>query len=182
MLLKLDKNIDLPKVKFDLKCQIDNGFCKNNYPFEINLIYKIIHEHTNYESYQWQLFGNDKKIVDKEIQSLLIAISALDTSLTWDCLSVLSRYRNLYKLRNISSELSNNIKIIDSPGMRDIELIKYSKDKIIKGFSEILKSSKDCKFNNCNHINNDGCNVIKDLLDGVIDKSRYNNFIKFRDS
>ncbi len=78
-------------------------------------------------------------------------------------------------------ELSNNIKIIDSPGMRDIELIKYSKDKIIKGFSEILKSSKDCKFNNCNHINNDGCNVIKDLLDGVIDKSRYNNFIKFRD-
>ena len=62
------------------------------------------------------------------------------------------------------------------------DLIKYSKDKIIKGFSEILKSSKDCKFNNCNHINNDGCNVIKDLLDGVIDKSRYNNFIKFRDS
>jgi hypothetical protein len=99
LLLKLDKNIDLYKVKFDLKCQIDNGFCKNNYPFEINLIYKIIHEHTNYESYQWQLFGNDKKIVDKEIQSLLIAISALDRSLTWDCLSVLSRYRNLYKLR-----------------------------------------------------------------------------------
>tara|TARA_Y100001970_G_C14177267_1_gene827706 strand:- start:530 stop:865 length:336 start_codon:yes stop_codon:yes gene_type:complete len=99
MLLELNKNIDLCKVKCDLKCQIDKGFYKNNYSFEINLIYKIIHEHTNYESYQWQLFGNDRKFVDKEIQSLLISISALDRSLTWDCLSVLSRYRNLYNLR-----------------------------------------------------------------------------------
>tara|TARA_B100001250_G_scaffold307547_1_gene269380 strand:+ start:207 stop:1073 length:867 start_codon:yes stop_codon:yes gene_type:complete len=79
-------------------------------------------------------------------------------------------------------ELSNNIKIIDSPGMRDIELIEYSKDKIIEGFPEIYDLSKDCKFNDCNHINNEGCNVIKGLFDGVIDKSRYNNFIKFRGS
>ena len=99
MLLKLDENINLHEVKCDLQCHIDNGFCKNNYPFEINLIYKIIHEYTNYESYQWQLYGKDKKIVDKEIRSLLIAISTLDRLLTWDCLSVLSRYRNLYKLR-----------------------------------------------------------------------------------
>lgn len=111
MLLKLDKNIDLNKVKFDLKRQMDNGSCKNNYPFEINLIYKIIHEHSNYESYQWQIFGNDTKIVDKEIQSLLIAISALDRLLTWDCLSVLSRYRNLYKHRKkITNQYIRSIK------------------------------------------------------------------------
>jgi len=78
-------------------------------------------------------------------------------------------------------ELSNNIKIIDSPGMRDIELIEYSKDRIIEGFAEIYMSSRNCKFNDCNHINNKGCNVIKHLYDGVISKSRYNNFIKFRD-
>ena len=79
-------------------------------------------------------------------------------------------------------ELPNNIKIIDSPGMRDIELVEYSKDKIINGFVEILESSKSCKYNDCNHINNDGCNVYKDLMNGVISKSRYNNFIKFRDN
>jgi ribosome biogenesis GTPase len=78
-------------------------------------------------------------------------------------------------------ELPNNIKIIDSPGMRDIELVEYSKGKIINGFVEILESSKSCKYNDCNHINNDGCNVYKDLMNGVISKSRYNNFIKFRD-
>ena len=78
-------------------------------------------------------------------------------------------------------ELPGNRKIIDSPGMRDIEITEYPKDKIISGFKEILKSSKACKFSDCNHIDNEGCNVKKDLLNGVISKSRYNNFIKFRD-
>ena len=78
-------------------------------------------------------------------------------------------------------ELPNGIKIIDSPGMRDIQIMEYDKEQIIYGFEEILKSSKGCKYNDCNHINNKGCNVKKDLLNGVISKSRYNNFIKFRD-
>ena len=78
-------------------------------------------------------------------------------------------------------ELPNGIKIIDSPGMRDIQILEYDKEQIIYGFEEILKSSKGCKYNDCNHINNEGCNVKKDLLNGVISKSRYNNFIKFRD-
>ncbi len=78
-------------------------------------------------------------------------------------------------------ELPGNRKIIDSPGMRDIEITEYPKDKIISGFKEILESSQACKFSDCNHIDNEGCNVKKDLLNGVISKSRYNNFIKFRD-
>ncbi len=78
-------------------------------------------------------------------------------------------------------ELPGNRKIIDSPGMRDIEITEYPKNKIISGFKEILESSKACKFSDCNHIDNEGCNVKKDLLNGVISKSRYNNFIKFRD-
>ena len=78
-------------------------------------------------------------------------------------------------------ELPGNKKIIDSPGMRDIEISEYPKNKIINGFKEILESSKACKFSDCNHIKNEGCNIEKDLLNSVISKSRYNNFIKFRD-
>jgi len=53
--------------------------------------------------------------------------------------------------------------------------------EIIQGFSEIYSSSKACKFNDCNHIANDGCMVLSKLMDGDINESRYNNFIKFRD-
>jgi ribosome biogenesis GTPase len=79
-------------------------------------------------------------------------------------------------------ELTHNTKVIDSPGMRDIELLDYSRENIINGFEEIFELSKNCKFNDCNHINNQGCKVIEGLANGVISKSRYNNFIKFRDS
>ena len=77
-------------------------------------------------------------------------------------------------------QTEDNMKIIDSPGMRDVELASYQSEEIIKGFKEILESSKDCKFNDCNHINNDGCNIINNLANGEISESRYNNFIKFR--
>ena len=81
---------------------------------------------------------------------------------------------SLYKLKD-------NIKIIDSPGMRDIDISNYSKEIIINGFDEIQNSAKKCKYTNCNHINNDGCNILKSIINGEINKSRYNNFIKLRD-
>jgi len=79
-------------------------------------------------------------------------------------------------------ELEDNTKIIDSPGMRDIELNNYKNEEIINGFQEILIASKNCKFSDCNHINNEGCFVMKSLENGQISESRYNNFIKFRDN
>ena len=76
-------------------------------------------------------------------------------------------------------EAENGLKIIDSPGMRDIELADYSTNEIIKGFDEIYNASQHCKFNDCNHIDNDGCNIANLVSNGQINISRYNNFIKF---
>ena len=76
-------------------------------------------------------------------------------------------------------KLPNNIEIIDSPGVRDVPIEGLSKKEITYGFEEIYKASKLCKFSNCNHGNDDGCNVVQEINDGDISKSRYNNFIKF---
>ena len=78
-------------------------------------------------------------------------------------------------------ELDNQTKIIDSPGVRDLPISGLSSNEIIRGFAEIYLSSKDCKFSDCNHVANEGCKVLSNLLDGEINESRYNNFIKFRD-
>jgi len=78
-------------------------------------------------------------------------------------------------------EIQNNIKIIDSPGVRDLPITGWKKNEIIHGFVELQKLSKKCKFNDCNHINNDGCAIVNAIDNGEINKSRYNNFIKFRD-
>ena len=79
-------------------------------------------------------------------------------------------------------QVNASTQIIDSPGVRDLPISGWKTNQIIAGFKEIYASSKECEFNDCNHINNKGCNVIKKLNDGEISQSRYNNFIKFRDS
>ena len=100
MSLKLNKNINLSTVKFAVLKQMTCSQRTNKYPFEIQLIYKIIHEHSNYEEHQWSLFFQTRKNVLKNFTSLLLEISYLDSSLTWDCISVLSRYMNLYEQRH----------------------------------------------------------------------------------
>ena len=79
-------------------------------------------------------------------------------------------------------EVENNIKIIDSPGVRDLPITGWKKNEIIYGFVELQRLSEKCKFNDCNHINNDGCDILNALNNGEMNKSRYNNFIKFRDA
>ena len=78
-------------------------------------------------------------------------------------------------------EVEKNIRIIDSPGVRDLPITGWRRNQIIKGFVELHKLSEKCKFNDCNHSNNKGCAILNALGNGEISKSRYNNFIKFRD-
>ena len=79
-------------------------------------------------------------------------------------------------------EVEKNIRIIDSPGVRDLPITGWRRNQIIKGFVELHRLSERCKFNDCNHLNNEGCAILNALGNGEISKSRYNNFIKFRDA
>ena len=78
-------------------------------------------------------------------------------------------------------ELEKNTKIIDSPGVRDLPIDGWDREEIIKGFEEIYAASKNCKFSNCKHLNDEGCAVIEEVKIHKIYPTRYNNFIKFRD-
>lgn len=100
MILKLDSDINLNLVKKDLINKIDSGKLNNNYSFESNLIFKIIHENSNYEDFQWILYGLQERIIERELKALLVSISFLDSSLAWDCLSIFSRYKNIISKRN----------------------------------------------------------------------------------
>ena len=79
-------------------------------------------------------------------------------------------------------EVEKNIRIIDSPGVRDLPITGWRRNQTIKGFVELHRLSERCKFNDCNHSNNEGCAILNALGNGEISKSRYNNFIKFRDA
>jgi ribosome biogenesis GTPase len=67
--------------------------------------------------------------------------------------------------------------VIDSPGIKGFGLIDMENEPLYHYFREFFSTSRDCKFNNCLHINEPGCAVIKAVEDGRISFSRYNSYL-----
>ena len=74
-------------------------------------------------------------------------------------------------------EAENQMKVIDSPGVRDIGIEQLSNAEILAGFKEINELASKCEFPKCGHEDDEGCAVIKALNNDDIEQSRYNNFM-----
>jgi len=71
--------------------------------------------------------------------------------------------------------LENGGIIIDTPGMRELGMTDNPAG-IKTTFQEIYDISLKCKFPDCKHINESGCEVIEALNNGTIDKDSFDNF------
>lgn len=78
--------------------------------------------------------------------------------------------------------VSDNIKIIDTPGFSNLKfdfLLPLDVDKLFREFRPYLNS---CKYQDCLHINEDGCVVRNDdntLNTDIISPERYNSYTEF---
>ncbi|ADY53929.1 ribosome small subunit-dependent GTPase A [Pseudopedobacter saltans DSM 12145] len=68
-------------------------------------------------------------------------------------------------------------KLIDTPGIRELGVFDIDKKQLAHYFPEFRERMHDCKFNNCVHINEPGCAVLKALEDGEIEPSRYDSYL-----
>jgi ribosome biogenesis GTPase len=73
-------------------------------------------------------------------------------------------------------ELPFGGKLIDTPGIRELGITDISKEELGHFFPEMRKLMHDCKFNNCVHINEPGCAVLKALDDGELEPTRYDSY------
>ncbi|NLA23379.1 MAG: ribosome small subunit-dependent GTPase A [Bacteroidales bacterium] len=67
--------------------------------------------------------------------------------------------------------------IIDTPGIRGFGIIDIEDEELYHFFPEIFKISHNCRFNNCQHVNEPDCAVIQAVEGGEIAFSRYNSYI-----
>lgn len=67
--------------------------------------------------------------------------------------------------------------IIDTPGIRGFGLVHIDKEEIYHFFPEIFRYASSCKYYNCRHINEPGCNVKKAVSNGLISPSRYQSYL-----
>lgn len=67
--------------------------------------------------------------------------------------------------------------IIDTPGIKEFGLVNFDKQEIAERFPEMRKLMHQCQFNNCTHVHEPGCAVKAALAKGLINNTRYSNYI-----
>lgn len=75
-------------------------------------------------------------------------------------------------------ELATGGFIIDTPGIRAFGLIDFDKKELSHYFPEMLELLPECKFNNCQHLNEPKCAIRKAFVADEIAASRYMNYVK----
>jgi ribosome biogenesis GTPase len=69
--------------------------------------------------------------------------------------------------------------VIDNPGTREVGLTDIDVG-INEVFDEIILLSRTCKFSDCTHKNEPGCVVLESVEKGMLDKNKYNNYLKLK--
>jgi ribosome biogenesis GTPase len=93
----------------------------------------------------------------------------------------ISDYHRLGKHTTTFAEmyaLSDGGYIIDTPGIKGFGLIDMNREEIYHFFPEIFRVSAMCRYYNCLHINEPGCEVKKQLDEGKIEEFRYRSYLK----
>lgn len=75
--------------------------------------------------------------------------------------------------------LEDGTMIIDTPGMRELELWDVS-EGLGAAFSDIDMLSMDCRFKDCKHEGEPGCAVQNAIKSGVLSKDRWNSYLKLK--
>ena len=73
-------------------------------------------------------------------------------------------------------------KIIDTPGVKEFGLIDFEREEVAHYFPELRAVMKDCKFNNCLHINEPGCAVKQAVVEQRIAADRYVSYVAILES
>ncbi|MFC4722355.1 ribosome small subunit-dependent GTPase A [Geojedonia litorea] len=75
-------------------------------------------------------------------------------------------------------DLSFEAKIIDTPGIKGFGIVDMDKEEVGDYFPEIFELKKDCKFNNCLHIEEPKCAVKEALDKDELAFSRYRSYVQ----
>lgn len=74
-------------------------------------------------------------------------------------------------------QINENSRIVDTPGFSNLKFDFLMPNEVDLLFSEIAQYKKDCKFQDCLHLNETDC-AVKSHLD-KIDETRYQSYIEF---
>ena len=78
-------------------------------------------------------------------------------------------------------EIEKNTYIADTPGFSTFSIEEIKSKDLEKYFVEFKKEIENCEFVGCTHIKEEKCGIKQAVLDGRIDKARYERFCKIKE-
>lgn len=75
--------------------------------------------------------------------------------------------------------LENGGMVIDNPGMREIGMTDTNTG-VDNLFDEVMILSTKCKYADCTHTNEPGCEIISALKSGQLSKEKYSNYVNLK--
>ena len=79
-------------------------------------------------------------------------------------------------VNSVMLDLPGGGRVIDSPGVRDYAPALESSQQVIKGFREIAAAGSECRFADCRHLREPGCEVKARVTDETISARRYESY------
>jgi len=79
-------------------------------------------------------------------------------------------------------DLPGGGRIIDTPGVKEFGLIDFEREELSQYFPEMRIAMKNCKFNNCLHVNEPGCGVKQAVMEKKISEERYVSYVSILES
>ncbi len=76
-------------------------------------------------------------------------------------------------------QLDSGAMVIDTPGMRELGNFSVNSG-LDETFAEITVLTAECRFNDCSHVNENGCAILNAVENGQLSEERYNNYLKIQ--
>ena len=89
--------------------------------------------------------------------------------------------RGRHTTRKVSLMRVGQALIADTPGFSSYEDLSITKVELPQLFPEMAKLAPQCRFRGCLHMKEPGCAVKAAVSDGIIMKSRYDNYLQFQE-
>jgi ribosome biogenesis GTPase len=127
------------------------------------------------------------KLMNKKVNMIIghsgVGKSTLINSIFPELSIKTSEISNLYKQGQHTTtysemfDLNDDIRIIDTPGIKGFGLVDINSDEIGDYFPEFISLKENCKYNNCLHLNEPDCAVLNALNKKIISQSRYKSYL-----
>lgn len=183
--IALAKYFDIPAVlcfnKEDLKWDkhLKDKIKKIYEPLGYKIAYTSATEHKGIKAFEKILEGRTSVLCGNSGVGKSSLINAINPDLHLKTKRVSEKTRRGTHTTRHSEiiNINDNSRIVDTPGFSNVRFNFILPADVDLLFSDIALYRDECKYSDCLHINEDGCNVLDNI--NKIDPSRYESYLEF---